>query len=320
MGRALLEETMGSPNLSQLAIILSIFSITLQVLFITILIIDDRQKKNKALQSSSGKFGSKRNSKQNMPSRTLTNEPQTRPPYSEHRADAIEIGSIREQLQGLKEKVKINSEIIEQLRNTIKTLQANQQAIRETPAPIAETISRFLVNQSGSNQTISSYSPVSDPNSASWTRVPESTDLGSFPPVVVAAAMQPKEPYEEITQRYQDAVDREDRPALRQMQFKELNITSEAEDALLRGSVLDATKLVAVTGGGSYVLISSEGHYWLFPTQQTLSGFSTNQPRKGIFNYESEMISRPAVRKPAEVREEGEYWIVATYGVISIPG
>jgi cytoskeletal protein RodZ len=237
MGRALLEETMGSPNLSQLAIILSIFSIALQVLFITMLIIVDRQKKNKALQSSSSKFGSKRNSKQNMPSRTLANEPQSRPPYSEHRADAIEMGNIKEQLQGLNEKVKINSEIIEQLRNTIKTLQANQQAIREAPAPIADTISRFLVNQSGSNQTISSYSPVSDPNSASWTRVPESTDLGSFPPVVVAAAMQPKEPYEEITQRYQDAVDREDRPALRQMQFKELNINGRISTTIGHSNV-----------------------------------------------------------------------------------
>jgi len=89
---------------------------------------------------------------------------------------------------------------------------------------------------------------------------------------------------------------------------------------LLRGSCLNATKLESVIGGGSYVLISSEGRYWLFPTQQTLSGFSTNQPRKGIFDYEPEMINRPIVKKPAEVREEGEYWIVATYGVISIPG
>jgi hypothetical protein len=104
------------------------------------------------------------------------------------------------------------------------------------------------------------------------------------------------------------------------MQFKELNITSESEDSLLRGNSSQSTKLEAVLGGGSYMVVTGEGRYWLFPTAQTLDSFRLNQPQKGLFSYEREVLSKPVVKRPAEVHEEGDYWIVSAHGVISVPG
>jgi hypothetical protein len=44
------------------------------------------------------------------------------------------------------------------------------------------------------------------------------------------------------------------------------------------------------------------------------------QPQKGIFDYEREILSKPVVKKPAEVKEESGDWIVIAQGVISVPG
>lgn len=131
---------------------------------------------------------------------------------------------------------------------------------------------------------------------------------------------QSPEPFEQISKRYQDAINRADRQAIRQMQFKELNITSESENSLIKGNSGDGTKLEAVVGGGSYLIIIGEGRYWLFPTAQTLESFSINQPQKGIFSYERELLSKPVIKKPAEVLEEGDYWIIKQFGMVSVPG
>jgi hypothetical protein len=124
------------------------------------------------------------------------------------------------------------------------------------------------------------------------------------------------EPYEAATQHYQDAVNRIDRQALRKMQYRELNISGDSEDALARGNSLMATRLVAVNGGGSYMIVNSEGRFWLFPTALTLDSFSGAQPQKGIFSYETGLLTRPSVKKPAEVKEEGDSWVVTALGVI----
>ena len=314
---------MGSPNLSQLAIILSIFSIALTSSYIALSLKAPRTTKKKASRAGTGNIRPQRDDLQGKSTPSMPNiRAQTWGTSSntQHGLETNELAKLTSQVKNIKETVEANSSEIKRLGHSIEAIKMNQTGALDTPTPIAEQINELLATKSEANQSFSGYNPILDPNSASLTGMTEGTSSGSFPAVQTAAAMQSKEPYEDIVQCYQDAVDREDRPALRQMQYQELNITNETEDALLRGSSFDATKLEAVTGGGSYVLISSEGHYWLFPTQQTLSGFSTNQPRKGIFNYESEMISRPAVKKPAEVREDGEYWIVATYGVISVPG
>lgn len=124
-----------------------------------------------------------------------------------------------------------------------------------------------------------------------------------------------------VCQQYQDALESGSKQALRQLQFKELNITSECENQLAKGTSGEGTRLETVVSGGSYLVICGEGRYWLFPTSQTLDGFSMNQPKKGIFTYEPEVsISRPTVKRPAEVREENEYWTVIEKGAISVPG
>lgn len=128
------------------------------------------------------------------------------------------------------------------------------------------------------------------------------------------------EPFEQISKQYQDAINRGDRQAIRQMQFKELNITSESENSLVKGNSGDGTKLEAVVGGGSYLIIVGEGRYWLFPTAQTLESFSINQPQKGIFSYERELLHKPVIKKPAEVLQEGDYWIIKKFGLVSVPG
>jgi len=127
------------------------------------------------------------------------------------------------------------------------------------------------------------------------------------------------DPYEAATQQYQDAVNRVDRHALRKMQYRELNICGDSEDALARGNTFMATRLVSVNGGGSYMIVNSEGRFWLFPTALTLDSFSSAQPQKGIFSYETALLARPSVKKPAEVKEEGDSWVVTTLGVISLP-
>ena len=131
---------------------------------------------------------------------------------------------------------------------------------------------------------------------------------------------QSPEPFEQISKQYQDAIIRGDRQAIRKMQFKELNITSESENSLVKGNSGDRTKLEAVAGGGSYLIIVGEGRYWLFPTAQTLESFSINQPQKGIFSYERELLHKPVIKKPAEVLEEGDYWIIKKFGLVSVPG
>ncbi len=126
-------------------------------------------------------------------------------------------------------------------------------------------------------------------------------------------------PFQDVLDRYQNAVDRNDRKALRQMQLHELNIAAESESLLSKADFNQLTKLETVVGGGSYIIIGSNNRYWLFPTAQTLDGFSLNQPRKGVFLYESSMLPKPVVKEPAEVREDGIYWLVIHQGSILVP-
>ncbi len=126
-------------------------------------------------------------------------------------------------------------------------------------------------------------------------------------------------PFQDILDKYQNAVDRNDRKTLRQMQLHELNIAAESESLLSKADFNQLTKLETVVGGGSYIIIGSNSRYWLFPTAQTLDGFSLNQPRKGVFYYESSMLPKPIVKEPAEVRKDGIYWLVIHQGSILVP-
>ncbi len=190
-----------------------------------------------------------------------------------------------------------NARPLETLRQELQTSGEPERSAQETTLfPPLGSVPWLGAEQPSQHQPVNDFSSIEEPPAP------------------------PPEPYEQVSRQYQDAIDRGDRQALRQLQFKELNITSECEDSLLRGSSGQATKLEAVQGGGSYMVVSCEGRYWLFPTAQTLDSFSMNQPQKGIFDYEREILSKPVVKKPAEVKEESGEWNVIAQGVISVPG
>lgn len=226
-----------------------------------------------------------------------------------------EVGCIRRDLQANSQKLLIHAQILE----SIKRKQSASEAEKATPLETFRQELRPFGEPDRSEKGTTSFPPL---GSVAWLGVEQPTQdqpVSDFSPIEEPPA-QPPEPYEQLARQFQDAIDRGDRQALRHLQFKELNITSESEDSLLRGSIGQATKLEAVQGGGSYMVVSGEGRFWLFPTAQTLDSFSMNQPQKGIFNYECEMLSKPVVKKPAEVTEESDSWVVTAQGVISVPG
>ena len=226
-----------------------------------------------------------------------------------------EVGYIRRDLQANSQKLSVHAQILE----SFKEKQSAWDAVKAAPV---ETFRQELSPFSEPDRSTQETTPFPSLGSIAWLGIEQQNQdqpVENFSPIEEPVA-QPPEPYEQAARHYQDAIDRGDRQALRQLLFKELNITSECEDSLLRGSRGQATKLEAVQGGGSYMVVSGEGKYWLFPTAQTLASFSMNQPQKGIFVYESEILSKPVVKKPAEVKEESGDWIVISKGVISVPG
>lgn len=223
-----------------------------------------------------------------------------------------ELGYIRRDLQANSQKLTMHSEAIDAIQQTQSPSKASESAPIK---PMDQPLSPFgeTSQTAQENNPFPSFAAFQGCASEQLIQPAESSSTVEEQPTQ-------SEPYEPFVQQYQSAVDRGDRQALRQMQVRELNITGDSEEMLLRGSSDQATKLQAVSGGGSYMLINGAGRYWLFPTAQTLDSFSMNQPQKGIFGYESEMLSKPVVKQPAEVREEGEYWVVIGQGVICIPG
>ena len=239
-------------------------------------------------------------------------------------ADGItnEISILKAELEFIKRDLRANSQTLSNHSREISGIkEKNSGSEAEKAAPV-ETFRQELSPFSEPGRTAQGSTPFPSFGSVPWLGVEQPTQdqpVNDFSSIEEPPA-HPPEPYEQVARQYEDAVDRGDRQTLRQLQFKELNITSECEDSLIRGSKAQATRLEAVQGGGSYMVVSGEGRYWLFPTAQTLDSFSMNQPQKGIFDYEREMLSRPVVKKPAEVKEESGDWIVIAQGVISVPG
>jgi hypothetical protein len=122
-----------------------------------------------------------------------------------------------------------------------------------------------------------------------------------------------------IAVKYQDAVSRDDRYALRQMVSDEMSITEDCEQALLRGTASASTQLQIDKQGGSYLLIRQDNKNWLVPTFKTLKSFTTIQPAKGLFDYERDNVSSAELRRPAEVREDRGVWVVVNMGVVAVP-
>ena len=222
-------------------------------------------------------------------------------------------------LTSLKNEVYKNSSDIAALQSSVGATTRDQSPTPITPST-GENVAIFLGEKevpitlvAGLTQTASEPDATLLAGTGSVSNVIFPTFQETVPEVHI-------EPYEDVTRSYQDALERNDKTALRQMQFKELNIMSESEDLLLRGNTSAATRLEAVNGGGSYMIMSSAGHYWLFPTAQTLASFGSSQPRKGIFSYQLEMTNKPIVKRPAEVQADCDRWVVLTQGVIAVPG
>lgn len=124
----------------------------------------------------------------------------------------------------------------------------------------------------------------------------------------------PQQKLAEIT----TAVNRGDRQVVRAEIRAQLNITNESENAISMGR-LNETQLEEVTAGGSYWIASIDGETWLYPTEQTLKGYSQSQRLTGIFTYIRQPIPSAHVVSPARLYLNGSLWSVAEPGSIAVP-
>jgi hypothetical protein len=129
------------------------------------------------------------------------------------------------------------------------------------------------------------------------------------------ARLSPQQSLKEITV----AVNHGDRQIVRAEMRTQLNITHTSENAISMGR-LNETQLEEVAAGGSYWITSRYGENWLYPTEQTLKGFSQYQPPTGIFTYIRQSISAAEVLSPARLRLNGPFWSVVEPGTIAVPG
>jgi len=126
---------------------------------------------------------------------------------------------------------------------------------------------------------------------------------------------------DELTALYTAAVLSNDRNRIRSIAIAELNITQASEDALIRNTLNIDTRLEKVAGGGSYILIRHGNKYWVCPTVQTLSSFSSYKPQKGLFNYEEvSTVSTAELKQAAEVTQINDgVWEVVSKGIVLVP-
>ena len=301
--------------LSGIAILLSLLSFYVAINKANKRALEEICSRNSELRNQLNKLQMQVNNPQERPAPEMPTVAQAEVISSEMSILKTEVVRIRRNLQANSQKLLIHSQILE----SIKEKQSASDAARDTSL---QTLQQDISPSSELDRSAQGSTPFPPLGFVAWLGAEQTTQVQPVDDfsLIEEPPAQPPEPYEQVAQQYQDAINRGDRQALRHLRFKELNITIESEDSLLRGSGGQATKLEAVQGGGSYMVVSGEGQYWLFPTAQTLDSFSMNQPQKGIFNYEHEILSKPVVKKPAAVTEEGACWVVTAQGVISIPG
>jgi hypothetical protein len=115
------------------------------------------------------------------------------------------------------------------------------------------------------------------------------------------------------------AVNRGDRQLVKSETRAHLNITNASENAISMGR-LNETQLEEVSAGGSYWAASFGGETWLYPTEQTLKGYTQSQRPTGIFNYTRQPIPSAQVVSPARLTLNGIVWQVVEVGSIAVPG
>lgn len=115
------------------------------------------------------------------------------------------------------------------------------------------------------------------------------------------------------------AVNRGDRQLVKSETRAHMNITNASENAISMGR-LNETQLEEVSAGGSYWAASFGDETWLYPTEQTLKGYTQSQRPTGIFNYTRQPIPSAQVVSPARLTLNGIIWQVVEMGSIAVPG
>jgi hypothetical protein len=146
----------------------------------------------------------------------------------------------------------------------------------------------------------------------------------SLPEPITPSPPPPEPPVfhgDQVKDLYTSAVLSNDRNRIRSITKAELNITQASEDALTRGTSIVSTQLQSVSGGGSYLLIECGSKYWVCPTVQTLTSFTTFKPHKGIFDYEEiASVSTAELKQPAEAEQIYEgVWQIVSKGIVLVP-
>ena len=98
----------------------------------------------------------------------------------------------------------------------------------------------------------------------------------------------------------------------------ELNVTDETSNSLQMG-ISTLIKLEKVNAGGSYLLFDIEANYFLFPTSSTLRVYNSSLTLKSLFEYETRVIPKPEIIKPAELEKNGLTWQLLSKGKLGTP-
>lgn len=192
------------------------------------------------------------------------------------------------------------SKIVNESSTKLAQLQSTCQQLEDKHASLL-----FSLNSQRLQQR-----PEQDPLASRLTRTVEN------PPVLSQTYIQsPQQKLAEITA----AVNRGDRQVVRAEFRAQLNITNESENSISMGR-LNETQLEEVTAGGSYLIASIGAETWLYPTEQTLKGYSQSQRPTGIFTYVRQPIPSAQIVSPARLALNGSLWSVAEPGIIAIPG
>jgi hypothetical protein len=183
---------------------------------------------------------------------------------------------------------------------SISHLQSVYQQSEERHAAILASINSLRIQQRPEPQTYPNPSP----------------SLFSAPQAESKPYQQtPAEKQAEVTA----GVNRGDRQLVKSEARAYLNITHTSENAISMGR-LNETQLEEVSAGGSYWATSFGGETWLYPTEQTLKGYTQSQRPTGIFNYTRQPIHSAQVVSPARLTLSGSLWQVAEIGTIAVPG
>lgn len=211
---------------------------------------------------------------------------------------------LSERLENLKDdhggKIRRLSKQISECSDQLNRLLMDYQQLDNKQAAILGTINSLRVQQKAGPQSYATPAPslISTPLVASHPSAPS-----------------PAQKQAELTA----AVNRGDRQVVKSETRAQLNITHASENAISMGR-LNEIQLEEVSAGGSYWVASFAGETWLYPTEQTLKGYSQYQRPTGIFNYSRQPIPSALVVSPARLTLSGTLWQVVEMGSIAVPG